>query len=295
MDNILDRFLGEKYVKWILVLPALIFLVAMTIFPTFFAYYLSVNRITIETFRKPIFVGAENYVNIVGSREMWYSLGFTIIYTLATVSLELILGVALALLFYSRIHFKSFLVSLLVVPLGVAPALYGLMFRLMLDPITGVVPALFRLLGIKFSPFASYWTTLISLVLIDVLQWTPFVFIIIYAALHALPIEPFEAALIDGASSAQIVRYITLPLIKPALVVAILFRAMDAFKIFDTIYVITGGGPGISTSTVSIYIYRLTFLLGRFGLGAASTIILFYISMFVVTLVFKMVYRGGGG
>lgn len=287
--------LEDRYLKWLLVLPLIVLLLVITIFPTLYAYYMSVHRITIETFRSPVFIGIRNFLTVLLSGEFWYSLVFTVFFMTAATCIELALGLALALLFRSNIKGKSIMVALILTPLAVAPALYGLMFRLMLDPITGIIPAIFRLIGINVSPLSTLTSTIISLIIIDTLQYTPFVFLILFAALHALPLEPMEAALVDGASSWQINRYITLPLIKPAIVVAAIFRFMDSFKTFDTIYVITGGGPGISTSTVTINVYKQTFLMGNFGTGAAATLILFYLSMMAVTLIYRIMYRRGGG
>jgi len=288
-----SSLLEDRYLKWLLVLPLIILLLVITIFPTLYAYYMSVHRITIETFRSPVFIGLKNFLMVLLSGEFWYSLIFTIIFMISATSIELALGLALALLFRSNIRGKSIMIALILTPLAVAPALYGLMFRLMLDPITGVIPAMFKLIGVNISPLSTLTSTVISLIVIDALQYTPFVFLILFAALHALPLEPVEAALVDGASSWQIIRYVTLPLIKPAVIVATIFRFMDSFKTFDTIYVITGGGPGISTSTVTINVYKQTFLMGNFGTGAAATLILFYLSMMAITVIYKVMYRKG--
>ena len=284
--------LGEdKYLKYLLVLPALILIIFITLFPTLYAYYLSVHRVTVETFYHPIFVGLENFKKAVLSNEMWYTLTFTALYMATVTTCEALLGLGLALLFNREIKGNRIFISLILAPMAIAPALFGIMIKLMLNPYSGIIPYILSKMGIRFSPLVNFGSAFLTLAVIDIIEWTPFVFIILYSALRALPSQPFEAALIDGASSWQIFQNITIPLLKPALIVALVFRLMDAFKTFDTIYVLTGGGPGIITSTINIYIYKQAFLMGDFGYSSAVTIFLFYLSIGLATLLMKILYR----
>ena len=284
--------LGEdRYLKYILVLPCLLLILFVTLFPTIYAYYLSLHRVTVETFYRPVFVGLENFRKAITNREMWYTLFFTALYMVTVTSCEALLGLGLALLFNRELKGSKILISLILAPMAVAPALFGIMIKLMLNPYSGIIPYILGRLGIRFSPLVNFSSAFLTLVVIDVIEWTPFVFIILYSALRALPSQPFEAALIDGASSWQMFKNITVPLLKPAILVALAFRLMDAFKSFDTIYVLTGGGPGIVTSTISIFIYKQAFLLGDFGYSSAVTIFLFYLSIALATLSTKLLYR----
>lgn len=284
-----DRRLG-----FLLISPMLLMLLAVTLFPTLYAYYLSLYDVTILTFENPPFVGLENFFRVAASSEFWYTLRFTALYAFIVTPVEMVLGFLLALLFDRAFKGKRLLLTLILTPLAVAPALFGIMIRLMLDQTSGSIPYILRLLGIRYYFFRDFTSSFTTLIFTDIVEWTPFVFIIIYAAMQALPQEPFEAGLIDGASKLQMIRYIMIPLLKPALVVVLIFRLMDAFKTFDTIYVMTGGGPGFSTTTVSIYIYKQGFLFGRFGQAAAATIFLFYLTIAAAMIGIWLLRRYGG-
>jgi len=168
---------------------------------------------------------------------------------------------------------QTFLFSVTLVPIMIAPSLMAVMYRLILNENIGIVPGALRNIGLEFSIFDQryvFWT----LVSLDVLQYTSFAFLLIYAALQNMPNEIYESAAIDGASPRQIIARITIPILRPAIAIIALLRLIDSFRTFDTIYIMTGGGPGISTQTIGIHIYKTAFITGDFGLASAASVLL---------------------
>jgi multiple sugar transport system permease protein len=197
------------------------------------------------------------------------------------VTLEYWLGLGIALLLDRELRGMRILTSLIVLPCMVTPVVVGILWKFMLASELGVVSEVLASIGLpKQAWLASPGTSLLAIALIDVWQWTPFMFLIMLAGLKTLPREPFEAARIDGASHWQIFRQVTLPLLRNATIVALLFRIMDSFKIFDTIWGLTRGGPGSATTTISVEIYVEAFRSFRFGYSAALSLL----ALIVVTL-----------
>ncbi|MEM2179100.1 MAG: sugar ABC transporter permease [Candidatus Methanomethylicaceae archaeon] len=268
-------------------------LIGITIFPLIFAYYMSIHKMTIVNFWHPEFLGLGNYLETIFAADFWYSLRFSILFMSIVTIIEFFLGLFMAIYFDKPIKGKRFIISFILLPLGIAPALFGIMMKLMLNEFVGIVPFILRQFGITFHFFKDFASSLITLIWVDVIQWTPFIFIVLYAALQALPKEPIEAAIIDGASKWQLFKYITLPMLKRTIIVILIFRIMDALKTFDTIYVMTGGGPGISTTTLSVYIFKLALIRGDFGLAAATTILFLYLATIVISFALKYMRKEG--
>ena len=174
-------------------------------------------------------------------------------------------------------------------PLALAPAAVGYMFLLLLYDLYGIIPSLLRGLGLNLSLLGNKHLVLPTMIFIDIWEWTPFMFLILYAGMKSIPDEVYEPAMIDGASSWRMFRSITLPLLKPSMAVAVIFRIVDAFKTFESIYVITGGGPGTATTTLSILVYR-SFASGRMGLAAAISVIVFIIAVLISQISIKYFY-----
>jgi len=252
---------------------------------------MSAHDMTIVNFWHPNFIGFENYLEIITTADFWYSLRFSLFFMAIVTTIEILLGLFMAIYFDRPLRGKRYIISFILIPLGIAPALFGIMVKLMLNEFIGIVPFILKHLGITFHFFKDFTSSLITLIWVDVLQWTPFVFVILYAALQALPREPIEAAIVDGASKWQLFKHITLPMLKRTLIIVLIFRMMDALKTFDTIYVMTGGGPGISTTTLSIYIFKLALIHGDFGLAAAATILFLYLAMVAISFALKRMRR----
>jgi len=212
---------------------------------------------------------------------------------IVVVGIEFLLGFALALLLNRDFRGKRVLVSLAVVPMMIAPVAVGLMWRVALNYELGIVTYLIRSVGIplKEALLGTSATALPTLMVIDIWQWTPFIFLIMLAGLHGLPKEPYEAAQVDGASKWQIFRMLTLPLLKPLIVIALLLRVIDAFKTFDQVYILTGGGPGNVTDLVCMFAYRINFKVYNLGYGASVVLVIFLMILIVTALFYTVTQK----
>ena len=277
------RSVPTGYARWVLSAPLLLFLTLFAVLPVFYGLWVSLTDQTVlSSDIKP--VGLANYAIVLTDKAFWSALWFTVWYTVVTTALVLITGFVLAVLANRRFPGKRVLFTLLLLPIMIAPALMGLMFRLALNGDTGLIPGLLRHFGLDISLFDPHAVTTL-LVALEVLQWTPFTFLIIYSGLQALPAELFEAAALDGSTKLQAIRYITLPLMGPTLFAAGFLRAVDALRTFDVIYVLTGGGPGTITTTLSIYVYKMAFISGSFGVAQAAAVLIMLIMIPLVPIV----------
>jgi multiple sugar transport system permease protein len=239
--------------------------------------------------------GLENYKNLIKQPNFWLSLRFTMIYAIVATILEVILGFALALLFDRIFPGKRVLFSLMLVPIMIAPSLMAVMYRLILNENIGVIPGVLQRLGIEFSIFEQH-NVFGSLIALDVLEFTAFTFLLSYSALQNMPSEIYEAAAIDGANARQVLTRVVLPMLRPALAIIFLLRILDSIRTFDSVFILTGGGPGTSTQTVGIYIYKTAFIFGDFGLAAsASVVLVLLLAPFMPSIIKQFNLNQGGG
>ncbi|UPK74401.1 sugar ABC transporter permease [Nocardioidaceae bacterium SCSIO 66511] len=236
------------------------------------------------------FVGLQNFTDVLGSPGFLEAVRFTLFFALATTLIEGVLGVGLALLLNRAFPGKKILFTALLLPIMIAPALMGVTFRLILNGDIGLVPAALENVGLNVSLFDPD-SVVPLLVLLDVVQWTPFTFLVVYAGLQSFPRDVLEAAQVDGAGRTRTLVSIVLPLMRPIIVAAVFLRLIDALRTFDVIYVLTGGGPGTSTTTLSIYIYKVAFETGSYGLAAAASTIVMVVFLPFVPLFVKRIAR----
>jgi len=272
----------RRLALWLLA-PALIFVTVLGAFPVLSQFVLSLAEFNLKFADQRGFVGLANYARLVGDAVFWQDLGHTFYFTFVSVGLELVLGLAAALLLNRVIRGRTALTSSIMMPWVLPTVVAATMWSLILNDRIGLVNSvLMRLnivsdrilwLGPKFA--------MSSVILADVWKTTPFVAIILLAGLKSIPIQYYEAAQLDGAGRWQTFRSVTLPLLKPFIAVAVLFRAMDAFRIFDLVWVLTGGASG--TETLSVYIYKVLFRHSEFGYGSTLTVALFVI-VFLMSL-----------
>lgn len=273
----------------LLVIPAFIVLAIVYLYPLIYNIDLSLSRWNLASGLPKQYIGLENYQILFTSETFRKVLYNTLFFTLVSVPLEFILGLALALLLNQNIKGKSVIVTILALPMMIAPVVAALTWRwvyaydygvlnFLLNQLFGIQPVLW----ISDKNIAMY-----SVIIADVWITTPFMMLIIYAGLQMIPIELYEAAKVDGASTWQIFRYVTLPSIKGVLVVALMIRTIDAFtKLFDVVYVITGGGPAYATEVLPTYAYKVGLKFFRLGSGAAiSMITLFIAAIMIVAMV----------
>jgi multiple sugar transport system permease protein len=282
----LSRF-TDKYIKYFMIMPVTAILAAVAIYPFLFALRLSLTNAKTNNFQNPDWVGVSNYINILTSSRFWDSTLLTIIYVGAALSLEIVLGLGLAMLAEKATRGQKWYVSLLITPMLISTVLAGIIFRLELNQQFGVIPYYLAKIGITAN-LLDTGHALMTMIAIDVWQWTSFIFLIAFAGLKSLPVEPFEAARVYGATAWQTFRYVTLPLVKPVLMIAVIFRMMDAFKAFDHIYILTSGGPDFATTTFSVLAYNYAYTTDNFGMASAMAVVLLIIIIVITKQLLKI-------
>jgi len=279
----------KKSNPYFFVVPIAILIFGLTIYPTIYSFYLSLFS-TKEGVTTKTFVGLNNFLDLFQSGTFWRSLFITCEYTIAVVFLETILGFVIALLLKKINVGKTFFRLIFIVPLAISPAIAGLTWRTMYNPSFGVISYIFQSIGFENLRWhTGPSTALLSIILVDVWQWTPFVMIIIYAGLLTIPDELTEAALIDGCSKWKAFFRISLPYIKPIVFITLIFRTLDALKQFDLIFVLTKGGPGRATETLVISSFIDAFYNFMLGRAAAISIILLIISIIITQRILKRI------
>jgi multiple sugar transport system permease protein len=282
----------RKVAGWILSAPLLILLAGLLVWPVYLGIQTSMTHDVLSEF-ETYPVGLENFRSILTEPNFWSSIRFTLIFALTATIIELILGFSLALLFDRVFPGKRVLFSLMLVPIMIAPSLMAVMFRLILNENIGVIPGVLEKIGLSYSIFDQN-NVFTSLIALDVVEFTAFTFLLSYSALQNMPKEIYEAASIDGASSRQTLWRVTLPMLKPALAIVFLLRILDSIRTFDSIYILTGGGPGTTTQTVGIYIYKTAFIYGDFGLAASAAIVLVLLLAPFMPSIIKQFNLGAG-
>ncbi|MCX8061333.1 MAG: sugar ABC transporter permease [Anaerolineales bacterium] len=277
--------------------PSFIVLGVVLLYPLGYSLWLSFHRWTMRTFRQGVpFVGFENYSTLFSSPDFLNSIRITFTFVFLAICFEFLLGMALALLLNHEIKGKGIFRSLILLPMMCTNVVIGLTWRLLLHYQYGLVNYYLGVLG--FAPvewLSSPKVAMASVVLVDVWNTTSFVALMLLAGLQSLPEEPFEAARIDGANSVQTFFYLTLPLLRPIILVALLWRFIDTFRIFDVIYLLTAGGPARVTETVSIYVYRYGFQAFNLGIASAASFIMLLIMLVIAGILARSIGREIGG
>ena len=283
-------FDGEQAFALLLVSPALAILLLTTTFPLAFLFWNSFHSINLAMPFLNGFVGFANYAAMLHDGEFWHALGLTAIYTVSTVVLQVVIGLGLALLVMQIPRGQWLFRIVAILPIVLAPVVVGLFWRtLLLAPNFGVVDFAAKALGFgAVNWLGSPRPALVSVIAIHTWQWTPFAFLVLLASLASLPPEIYEAARIDRAGALQRFIHITLPLIRPAIVIVVIMRAMIALSAFAAIFAATGGGPGTATEILNLYAYRTSFVKLDFGYGSALAVALLIITLLVSSVLFVM-------
>lgn len=282
---------------YLFILPSFITLLLIVVFPTIFLWYVSFTNYDLSMgWENKSWIGLRNYKYLfLEDKDFWYSLKISLFFSGFTVVTEFGLGLLIALLFNRRITGKRLWMSFLIIPMVITPSIVSLIWKLMLNTEYGVLNYLLSLLSIGKINWLGYENALWSLILVDIWEWTPFMALILYAGLQALPQEPYEAALVDGASSVQLFRFITLTLMCPIIFISLLLRAIDSLKMFDIVYGLTQGGPGNATELLSLHIYRLGFRHTNWiGRASANAVILLMIVTLLTTVLLRIMKRESG-
>lgn len=272
--------------------PAMCILFLLSIVPTFFLLMTSFTNYQLGwDFARAKFTGLNNYIRLFSGRDpdFWHAVGISLEFMTLATAIEMLIGFLIALMLNAHeFKLKPLVIGIMIIPLAITPTIAGQMWKLMFNSEYGLINYLLNgLFGIKVTWLDSgmaFW----SILLVDIWQFVPFVALILYAGLRSLPSEPYESAMIDGASRLRTLFSITLPMMKKLIFLALLLRAVDALKLFDTAFVLTQGGPGNATEFLSLHVYRLVNAQnGLIGRGAAVAMVL----LILVTLVSNILIR----
>ncbi len=277
--------------------PAMTVLVLLSIVPTIFLLVVSLTNYQLGwKFERASFQGIGNYARLFSGRDrdFWHAIQISLEFMALSTAIEMVFGFAVALLLNAfEFKFKGVVIGILMIPLAMTPTIAGQMWKLMLNAEYGLInyftDALFR---VRISWLSNDFAFL-SILIVDIWQFMPFVALISYAGLRSLPSEPFEAAMIDGASRFRTLINVTIPMMRKLIFLTLLLRAIDALKLFDTAFVLTQGGPGNTTSFLSLHVYRLVYATnGLIGRGAAVAVVLLVIVNAVSTVLIRFQRKG---
>jgi multiple sugar transport system permease protein len=277
----------DRSLPYLLIAPTVAVLLALSIYPLFYSIRVAFQTGSGESAQWSL----ANFSRLLTDRFFFSALGHTFVYAATALTFEFLIGLGLALLLDRTLRGRGIFRAVLLVPMMIPPVVVGVVWRLMLNADFGAVNGALR--GFGISTDALTWTAsarlaLASVILVDIWQWTPFVFLVLLAGLQAIPQEPYEAAKIDGAGGWQIFKHVTLPLLRPAILVALLLRTMGLLRVFDQIFILTEGGPGFATETVSLYIYRAAFRFFDFGYAAAMSFVLLFLTNVISATYIKL-------
>lgn len=277
-----------------MMLPALVLLAALSIFPFLFIVWMSFNEVSPIGGLSFEFVGLENWVNQFTDPDVLSSWKISGVYFVATVGLEMLLGIAIALLVHEIVWGKNLAISLLLMPMFIAPVIVGLLGRFLVDPTYGLYAWVLKTTDLyTHNILGSKGSALAAVILMDVWEWTPLIIIIVLAGLASMPEEVLEAAMVDGANYWQRLRHMVLPFISGVVIVALLIRSMDAIRYFDIIFVTTNGGPADATKIIPIRLYETAFRFFELGYAAAIGLGMLAFSIIIANLFLRILARQG--
>ena len=280
----------KRIMPWLFVLPCILIILLVTIFPTIYSFGLSFTKWEISLPDRP-FIGLGNYAALFKDVRFLHSIFITAIVVVVGVGIEMVLGFGLGQILSVKMRGKRFFVAALLLPVMVMPVVVGYTWRLLWDAMYGPINQIIGwIIGkpFQFTWLAKTWTAIFAILVTEIWQWTPFMFLVFLSGIVSLDPEIFEAADIDGASGWNKLRYLTIPLLRPIIIVALLIRGLDALKFFDVIFALTGGAPVNSTETISFFIYKTGYQFFRLGYGAAASFILLIALIIILTYLLKI-------
>jgi multiple sugar transport system permease protein len=279
--------LSERWFSILLITPAMLVILVFALLPLIYALDVSFRFADLTRGGLGDYVGLDNFRTVFADPTFWATCWITLKFTVVAVGLQMTLGVGIAFLLHGIRFGKTLVRSLIILPLATAAAVTGLFWRYLYDTQFGPVNWLLGVLGLPEPNWlGDYTIALWSVVIFDIWQWTPFVALIALAGLQSLPREPFEAAELDGASRWRILKTLTFPLLKPVLLLVLILRTIDCVRLYDAVAVLTRGGPGTSTETMTYYLYRTG--LKIFRMDYASTMAVFFLYVMLVAAVFAL-------
>lgn len=266
----------DKYYKWIYTAPALIFVCLLMVFPVCYTFFISFTDWALTSGKPMKFVGLESYKAVFCEPRFWDAFGRTLSFTISAVFFETVFGTIIALILNTSFKGKTIAKTILLLPLVATPVAVGLVFTLFYDPTIGFLNYILSVFGLPQSGWhTASKTVMFSLVVVDIWQWTPMMALMVLAGLAGISDEPYESAMVDGASYWQTLIHITIPMLLPTILTALILRSIEALKTYDIIFSMTKGGPGYSSETLNILAYKYSFEYFTMGQGAVILIFLF--------------------
>jgi multiple sugar transport system permease protein len=285
------RKFGMVIRPYLFIMPAMLILLAIIVYPLIFSLGKSLTDFMLGMPGEQ-FIGLKNYLLALKTETFRNSLFFSIIFSFSATTLELFLGFITALILQRKFFGKKALTVLLILPMMVTPVVVGIIWLLMFQPDFSVINGLLSVIGVKGPIWLqNKWTARLAVIIADVWQWTPFFTLVLLGALLSLSPEVVESAKVDGATNLQILRYIKVPLVMPLILVAVLIRLIDTFRVFDKIFVMTNGGPGNSTEVLSLHIYRTGLPFMNISYAAAMSYLFLIILIIITTLLIRQLKR----
>ena len=284
----MQKLVPRRY--FLFAIPALALMAGVIVLPWVFTLVMSTMEFKVGGATE--FVGWQNFARLAGDARFLESIGRTIWFTLLAVIFPIGLGTAAAVIFHREFPWRGLLRTIFIMPMMATPVAVALVWTMMFHPQLGVLNYLLSLIGMP--PFAWVYdpnTVIFTLLLVEIWHWTPLVMLIVLGGMAALPTDPYDSATIDGATDWQMFRFITLPLILPYIMVAVVIRTIDALKVFDTIFVITQGGPGTASETLNIFLYLQAFQFYNLGYASAVVVVFFVIIVALSLLLLYMRQR----
>jgi multiple sugar transport system permease protein len=272
---------------WPFVVPAGVIVATVIVFPWIFTLYMSVHDWRVGS--PTAFAGLANYARLLTDERFGWSIVRTLYFTVLAVLFPMLLGIAAAVCFSRNFRFRGIARTIFIMPMMATPVAVALVWTMMFHPQLGVLNYLLTSMGLPPSSWSYDSSTVIpTLVLVETWQWTPLVMLIVLGGLASLPSDPYEAAKLDGASSWQMFRHISLPMVWPHIVVALVIRTIDALKAFDTIFVISNGGPGTSSETLNVLLYQEAFAYYDMGYASAIVVVFFVLILMISLVLFTL-------
>lgn len=282
--------------EMLLLAPSIVTLAVLSIVPLTVVLWLSVMEVNFTPVNEQIFVGVENYLEMVDDPSVWNAWQATVVYVGGSLALQLGLGVLIAVMLHRVVKGENVLTSIVIMPMMIAPVVVGLLWQFLLDPSFGLYTYLLNQIGLFVNQpvLGDPNSAMAALILMDTWQWTPLIVLIVLARLKGIPEHLYEAARVDGATGFTQFRYVTLPLLKPAIAIALLLRSMDLMRYFAKVFITTGGGPSNTTKIIGLYVYEQSLRFFNLGYGAAVGLFMLVITV-LMGLVFVRTVMGGAG
>lgn len=284
--------MSENRTKWFFLAPAVIYLMVLTIYPFIYSLLLSTTRNNLARPEQQGFVGLENYAELLSTPLFHKAIINTFLIAFASIAIELIVGFIIARLFFQirDMPGNGIVRTFYILPMMVTPVVSGLLFTYILNPTLGIANYILQSVGLQpYAWFARVETALPSIVLVNSWQWSPFLMLLMLAGLMSISKEQYEAASMDGAGLFTIITRIELPSLRNIIIIGIMFRLIDNFRLFDVVYVATRGGPGDATETLSMYAYREMFQFFNIGYGSAVAVIVLVIGVILSQILYRLI------